>query len=133
MNRYILLLIFLVIVLTGCKLQTFEERLHEEARQYTLKNCPKRIDNDTTLDSCVFSIPMRTYYYNYTVSGELDADSLYTRQLHDTFHQDLLASIKNSIQLKGCKDAGIIFCYRYYSKRSGKLVMTQKFTRKDYQ
>jgi len=81
----------------------------------------------------VFSIPKRTYYYNYTVNGYLDTDSLYTKELHDMFHEDLLSNIKNSIQLKGCKDAGVTFCYRYYSDRSGKLLMVQKFTRKDYQ
>jgi len=133
MNRYILILSLLAIAFSGCKRQTFEERIREEAEKYTLKNCPKQIDDYTTLDSCVFSIPRRTYYYNYTIRGLLDADSLYTRELHETFHDDLLTSIKNSIQLKGCKDAGVTFCYRYYSERSGKLMMIQKFTKKDYQ
>lgn len=84
------------------------------------------------MDSCTFSIPKRTYYYNYTVKGELDVDSLYTQSLYDRFRDQLLSDIKNSIQLKGCKDEGIILCYRYYSHRSGKLLMKQTFTKKDY-
>lgn len=100
--------------------------------KFTLKNCPKEIDKCTVMDSCTFSIPKRTYYYNYTVKDVLDVDSLYTQELHDAFHEQLLSDIKNSIQLKGCKDAGITFCYRYYSKRSGKLLMQQRFSSKEY-
>ena len=132
MNRFYLVFILLLLTLSGCKRQTIEERIHEEAEKFTLKNCPKEIDRFTVLDSCVFSIPKRTYYYNYTVKGDLDDESLYTKKLHDTFHEQLQSDIKNSIQLKECKDAGITFCYRYYSERSGKIMMTQKFTKKDY-
>lgn len=132
MNKYILSFCLLLFILTGCKRQTFEERIHEEAERFTLKNCPKEVDKYTLLDSCIFSIPKRTYYYNYTIRGDLDVDSLYTRELYDAFHEQLLTDIKNSIQLKACKDAGITFCYRYYSDRSGKLMMIQKFTKKDY-
>lgn len=132
MKRIVLVLSVLLVVCAGCKRQTFEERIREEAEKYTRKNCPKLIDDYTTLDSCVFSIPKRTYYYNYTVRGDLDVDSLYTTKLHDEFHADLLSSIKNSIPLKNCKDEGVTFCYRYYSNRSGKLLMIQKFTKKDY-
>jgi hypothetical protein len=132
MYRTLFVIIALFLTLTGCKRQTIEERIHEEAEKFTLKNCPKKIDNYTVLDSCIFSIPKRTYFYNYTVQGDLDVESLYTKELHDTFHEQLLSDIKNSIQLKECKDAGISFCYRYYSKRTGKVLMLQKFTKKDY-
>ena len=132
MNRYIILLIFILIALTGCKKQTLEERIYQEARQFTLKNCPKTIDQFTTLDSCTFSIVKRSYYYNYTVTANLDIDSLYTQELYDKFREQLLSDIKNSIQLKTLKDAGISFCYRYHSARSGKILMLQKFTPKDY-
>lgn len=132
MNRFLLIFSILVFILTGCKKQSLEERIYQEARQFTLKNCPKDIDKCTTLDSCTFSISNRTYYYNYTVRGDLDVDSLYTQGLYDLFHEQLLTEIKNSIQLKSCKDADISFCYRYYSARSGKVRMLQKFTPKDY-
>lgn len=133
MNRYLLILLLLGIALTGCKRQSIEERISQEAKQFTLKNCPKSVDKFTVMDSCTFSIPKRTYYYNYTVRGDLDVDSLYTKELYDAFHEQLLSDIKNSIQLKSCKDAGITFCYRYYSGRSGKLMMLQKFTKKEYE
>ena len=132
MNRYTILFIIVLIALTGCKKQTLEERIYQEARQFTLKNCPKTIDQCTTLDSCTFSIAKRSYYYNYTVTDNLDIDSLYTQELYDMFREQLLSDIKNSIQLKTLKDAGISFCYRYYSARSGKVLMQQKFTPKDY-
>ena len=132
MNRLLLILSLLLFILVGCKKQSLEERIYQEACQFTLKNCPKDIDKCTTLDSCTFSIPKRTYYYNYTVRDELDIDSLYTPGLYNLFREQLLTDIKNSIQLKSCKDAGISFCYRYYSTRSGKVLMLQKFTPKDY-
>ena len=132
MNRLPLILLALLFILAGCKRQSLEERIYKEATLFTLKNCPKDIDKFTTLDSCTFSIPKRTYYYNYTVKGNLDVDSLYTQELYDIFREQLLSDIKNSIQLKSCKDAGISFCYRYYSARSGKIQMLQKFTSKDY-
>ena len=132
MNRYIIILSILLLGLTACKRQTMEERIQAEAQLFTQKNCPKQVDKFTVLDSCVFSIPKRTYYYNYTVKGDLDVDSLYTKDLHDAFREDLLSGIKGSIALKVCKDAGVTFCYRYYSDHSGKLLMLQKFTKKDY-
>ena len=132
MNRFLLILQLFIIIISGCKKQTLEERLYQEAQQFTHKNCPKEIDKFTVMDSCTFSIPKRTYYYNYSVKGELDVDSLYTQSLYDRFRDQLLSDIKNSIQLKGCKDEGIILCYRYYSHRSGKLLMKQTFTKKDY-
>ena len=132
MNRLFPFLLLLLFILPGCKKQSFEERISEEASMFTLKNCPKTIDKYTTLDSCTFSIPKRTYYYNYTVKDNLDVDSLYTQELYDMFREHLLSEIKNSIQLKSCKDAGITFCYRYYSARSGKIRMLQKFTAKEY-
>ena len=132
MNRFLLIITVVLFAFTGCKKQTLEERIYNDAVKFTQKNCPKPVDKYTVLDSCVFSIPQRTYYYNYTVSGDLDVDSLYTKDLHDTFREMLLSDIKSSIPLKGCKDAGITFCYKYYSKRSGKVLMTQKFTKKDY-
>ena len=132
MNKYLLIFSLLLLALTGCKRQTLEERIHEEAEKFTLKNCPKEVDKYTVMDSCVFSIPQRVYYYYYTVSGDLDVESLYTKELYDAFREDLLSSIKGSIPLKGCKDAGVSFCYQYHSKRSGKLLMEQKFTKKDY-
>ena len=130
--KRILLIVPLFLVLSGCKHKRLDERFYQEAQNFTRKNCPKEVDNCTTLDSCTFSIPKRTYYYNYTVKGDLDVDSLYTQELYNLFREQLLADIKNSIQLKGCKDAGVTLCYRYYSDRSGKVRMQQKFTKKDY-
>ena len=132
MYRFLSILTLFILVFAGCKKQTLEEQFYEDARQFTLKNCPKKIDNYTTLDSCTFSIPQRTYFYNYTVRDDLDVDSLYTQELHDLFREQLLSDIKNSINLKGCKDAGVTFCYKYHSNRSGKVLMLQKFTKKDY-
>ncbi len=132
MNRYLILISILLLGLTACKRQTLEERIQAEAALFTQKNCPKQVDKFTVMDSCVFSIPERTYYYNYTVKGDLDVDSIYTQDLYEAFRQDLLSGIKGSITLKACKDAGVSFCYRYYSDRSGKLLMMQKFTKKDY-
>ena len=132
MYRFLSILTLFILVFAGCKKQTLEEQFYEDARQFTLKNCPKKIDNYTTLDSCTFSIPKRTYFYNYTVRDDLDVDSLYTQELHDLFREQLLSDIKNSINLKGCKDAGVTFCYKYHSNRSGKVLMLQKFTQKDY-
>lgn len=126
------LLTLLLLSFSACKKQTMEERIYQEAQQFTKKNCPKAIDKFTMLDSCTFSITERTYYYNYTVRGALDVDSLYTQKLYDLFRDQLLSEIKNSIQLKNCKDAGISFCYRYYSDRTGKIQMIQRFTSKDY-
>jgi hypothetical protein len=131
-NRLLFSILLLLLAFTACKKQTIEERIFQEATQFTRKNCPKSIDQFTTLDSCTFSISKRTYYYNYTVRGDLDHDSLYTQELYELFRAQLLSDIKNSINLKTCKDAGMTFCYRYYSERSGKIRMLQKFTSKDY-
>lgn len=132
-TRLFIILSVSLIALVGCKKKSIEERFLEEAREYTRKNCPANTAPYTVMDSITFSIPERTFYYNYTVNGALDADSLYTQTLYDLFREQLLTNIRNSIQLKGYKDAGVTLCYRYYSQLSGKLLMTQQFTKEDYE
>lgn len=127
-----LLAALLVALAASCGKETRDERFLREAREFTQKQCPKRVDPGTVMDSLTFDPEARSLTYDYTVSGALDADSLYTDELLSVFHEKVLREIKTSIPMKPYKDAGLSFVYRYTSDRSGARLLRLEFTPADY-
>ena len=62
----------------ACKRETKDEKFQRDFKQFTQKECPKFVDQCTRLDSACYDIESRTLFYNYSVQGELDNDSIYT-------------------------------------------------------
>lgn len=116
----------------ACKRETKDEKFQRDFKQFTQKECPKFVDQCTRLDSACYDIESRTLFYNYSVQGELDNDSIYTEELSEAFHNDILKGLKGSLQLKVYKDEGITFCYSYRSMTTGKLLLELNFTKEDY-
>lgn len=122
------LLSSLVFILAACG-SNFDERLEHEARQYTEKHCPQRLDDITTLDSVVYEIGVRTYTRYLTVPGEAAAT---VRQNGEAVKAALLTELKNDAAWKTCKDEGINFKYIYRTSGSSEVIYTTTLTRSDY-
>lgn len=73
------------------------------------------------------------FNYWYTVSGRMDADSIYadSRGVQD-YHEQLLQSVRSDIGLRQCKERHFTFTYIYRSASTGKILMEQVITPEDY-
>lgn len=133
MNRKLLFLIIAsLFVCNACKRETKDEKFQRDFEQFTQKECPKFIDPCTRLDSACYDSESRTLNYYYSVQDLLDDEELYTEDLIESFHDNMLKELKGSIPLKGYKDEGITFCYIYRSMTTGKQLLELSFTKEDY-
>lgn len=110
--------------------ESLEDRCAREARQYTEKKCPARIDAHTTVDSFTFDRASHTIHYHYTLSGAADnqeaVESINPRE-------KLLEAVRNSTADQDYKDAGYRFTYTYRSQSDPtKVLFEATFTQKDY-
>ena len=119
-------------MLGGCKRETKDEKFRHDFEQFTQKECPKFVDPCTRLDSACYDIQTRTISYHYTVQDKLDNESIYTSELTDAFHDDILKGLKHSIQMKPYKDEGITFHYDYRSLTTGKMLLELTFSPENY-
>lgn len=117
---------------TSCHHESFDERCAREAREYTEKQCPRRMDAYTMMDSLTYDMTSHTLNYYYTTEGMLDSDSVMTSEFHDALERLLHEHILNSVDLKIYKEKGINFGYHYYSKSTGKERYQVLFTPEDY-
>lgn len=139
--------------ISSCKHENFDERCSREAKEYTLKQCPQRIDKGITLDSMAYhkvgegdNASDRTFTYYYTFSDIQDSmlnkllkeypDTV--RKRFDEFKAAMLQGLTNSVQLKPYKDKGFNFEYIYFSASRNKTpqkdspILQFKFTKADY-
>ena len=127
-----LTLLFLFVLVCGCQQKTAIEQFAQEAREFTLNQCPKQVDACTRMDSTTFCASTLTYCFNYTVSEMLDNDSVFQGETRQKLHDALLADIRTSIALMGYKEAGITLSYRYFSAQHGTQLGEFTFRKEDY-
>ena len=127
--KKILLFVAATIVLLSCQ-ETLEEKASREARLYTEKNCPARIDEFLLIDSLTFEAGTHTLHYYYTLTGVADTMGV----LCDSIAREpLLKQLKNTTAMGAYKEKGYNFTYTYYSqKHPEKLVYETTFTEADY-
>lgn len=125
-----LLLLVLSLTLFSCQ-ESFDKRCQREAIEYTAKFCPQNVAPGITMDSMTYDIPARTMTYYYSIAKELDNQEVINKNAEE-FKGAMLNSIKNSLELKRCKDEGIIFKYIYRSSTTRKELLNITFTEKDY-
>ena len=119
--------------LYSCSFESFDKKCEREAREFTAKQCPRRLDPGTIMDSLTFNVGTRSLQYCYTVDGELDNDLVMQPELLDDFREELLKNVINSVDLKQYKEKEITFEYIYFSKATGKKRLHLTFTPKDYE
>ncbi|MBP1531560.1 MAG: hypothetical protein ILA39_05480 [Bacteroidaceae bacterium] len=115
MRKIFLLMATATLLLTGCKKQTFDERVQTEVENFNLKEAPKQLDPYTSFDSMRYDADIHTVHYYYTVSGDADGDLFPAEELK----QQLVSNVRNSLQLKAHKEHGLSFHYVYQSQSSG--------------
>ena len=103
----------LAVGLAACQ-ESLEERAAREARNYTSKSCPLRVDEYTVMDSMTFvSADRPTLCYYYTLSGQ--ADRQYTEAERQHAQALLQKNLNNNTHLKAYREAGYTFRYIYRS------------------
>lgn len=116
-------------LLTACQ-ETRKEQFAHAARTLT-EQCPVSIDPYTRLDSLVYQEADSSFHYYYSMSGA--GDNEFAGMIaYPSFAEKIKKSVKNSIEMKPYKDAGITFLYHYYSLSSGIHLGNIKITPEDY-
>ncbi len=122
-----------LLCLCSCQRQkTFEQKTAEEIEEFNQREVPKRMDKVTVMDSIAFDSAERTLAYCYTLEGIADNDSTLNADLQEAQRVALLDNVKGSIQLRSYKEQGFCFEYRYYSRKTGRVLMSFLFTPADY-
>ena len=130
----------LALILASCQ-ESLEDRCEREAKEYTAKQCPIRIDKTTRMDSLTFERETHTIHYYYTLMG--NADSEVVLKNIDAVGAVVLKNIdavgalknelKNTTTMKVYKDNKYRFAYTYHSEKDPqKVLMEITFTDKDY-
>ena len=128
MKKYWIIPVF-ALLLAACQ-ESLEDRCAREAEEYTRKNCPAKMDNNTTLDSMTFDRSSHTLHYYYTLTGFADQDSIV--QKIDAVNV-LKNEVRNSTGLKLYKDHQYRFAYTFRSEKDPeKILIDVVFTDKDY-
>lgn len=125
-------LLALSMLFVACLQESADERIRRQAREFTRTSCPKPMDAYTTLDSLVYDIEHRTMLYHYSLSGRMDADSIYTSEMLNVFHEDLMDNICRNTGLIELRQHGVTFRYIYVSSTTGREYMSFIFRPEDY-
>lgn len=121
-----------VLMLVCCRRESYDEKIAREMSEYSSRQCPRRIDPYTILDSIVYVDDCKELRHYYTVQDTLDNDEVYSDELCNEFRDKLLANIRNSVGMKTYKAHGVVFVYQYRSGKSQKVYLYLKFSSKDY-
>lgn len=108
-------------------LRTFNYREVRRLREINAKQCPIRQDSCTVLDSMWYDSIARVYYYDYSLNGMLDNDSLYDANVRQAFKRSLIKNIKENDDIKVERDKEKLdFSFRYFSSTTKKLLIEQR-------
>jgi hypothetical protein len=119
----------LAVFLAACQ-ESLEDRCEREAKAYTAKNCPAKLEANVIIDSLIFERASHTLHYYYRLTGIADKEGLL-----DTIEATkiLKDGLKNTTAMKIYKDNGYNFAYTYHSEKNPKQVLFEVlFTEKDY-
>ena len=128
MKREILFATALIVLLSACKKQSFEEQIMQDVKHFNEKEAPKQLDPVTTYDSIGYDTESHTLSYYYTIEGNFDQSAFPT----DDVKQLLLDNLRSSIQYKQHKEHGLSFHYVYIYKETGEALIDCTFSKEDY-
>jgi hypothetical protein len=115
--------------LTACQ-ESLEDRCAREAKEFTRKNCPSKIEKNINIDSLTFERETHTLHYYYTLTGNADREGV----MEEINGLDILKeNLKNSTAMKVYKENHYNFTYTYHSEKDPKKVLLEvTLTDKDY-
>lgn len=114
---------------TACG-SSFEERLTEEAKEYTANHCPEKVEDGMYLDSIGYDGKTNVYTSYYSVDA--NAESLLNGNI-PLLHELLLRQLKDNVEYKTVKEHLVTFAYLYRSKVSGRTIYTTRIEAKEYE
>ena len=119
----------LTLFLTACQ-ESLEDRCAREAKEFTRKNCPSKIEKNINIDSLTFERETHTLHYYYTLTGNADREGV----MEEINGLDILKeNLKNSTAMKVYKENHYNFTYTYHSEKDPKKVLLEvTLTDKDY-
>lgn len=122
MYRLLLLFFVLLSVCVGCHVESFEDRCAREASFFTARQCPRRVDAYTVMDSIAYVDSLYEVDYFYTLEGVLDDVAFLEDSVRGVLYDLLLSNVVNSVELKPHKERGMGFRYVYRSRSSGEVL-----------
>ncbi len=114
---------------TACG-SSFEERLTEEAKEYTANHCPEKVEDGMTLDSISYDGKTNVYTSYYSV--DKSAEDVLNSNI-PLLHQLLLGQLKDNVEYKTVKEHRVCFAYLYRSKTTGRAIYTTRIEAKEYE
>ena len=120
----------LALFLTACQ-ESLEDRCARDAKTYTAKNCPAKMEENIILDSLTFERATHTLHYYYRMTGLADKENALDTAAAAQILRD---GLKNTTAMKVYKDNGYNFTYTYRSEKDPKkTILEVALTKKDYQ
>ncbi len=115
--------------LMACQ-ESLEDRCAREAKEFTRKNCPSRIEKNINIDSLTFERETHTLHYYYTLTGYADREGM----MEEINGLNILKeNLKNSTAMKVYKENHYNFTYTYRSEKNPKKILLEvTLTDKDY-
>jgi hypothetical protein len=127
--KKIIVFVCLAVFLAACQ-ESLEDRCEREAKAYTAKNCPAKMEENVIIDSLTFERATHTLHYYYRLTGTADKEGLLDSISAAKILKD---GLKNSTSMKTYKDNGYNFAYTYRSEKNPKQVLFEVvLTEKDY-
>lgn len=124
--------LILILSILSCGRKSFDEQMEEQARDFTLKQCPREVDQFTTIDSLAYDRKTKTLKYYYTLKGELDDSTKLSPSACEDFEETMLSKLRNDLGLKKEKENGVAFEYNYYSQKTRTPLLCLHFDAEDY-
>lgn len=122
----------LLCLLSACQ-ESKMDRFERETKDFTERNCPKQCDAITILDSLVFhNDGTMDYRYYYSVDLTSKEESLFMQKLED-LRYECLEGIRNSVELKNVKAAGLNIVLSYFEKKTKKKLVEIRYKKEDYE
>ena len=127
--KKIILFAGLVLLFSACQ-ESLEDKCAREAKAYTAKNCPAKMEENIIMDSLTFERETHTLHYYYRMTGVADKE----RALDTALAKKLLTeTLKNTTAMKVYKDNSYNFTYTYRSEKDpSKVLFDLTLTEKDY-
>lgn len=134
MKKFLLLSFLASLLLASCY-RSLDEQILLETQKYTRKECPKRQDEFTVLDSLTYTYndSVRIHACHYTLYDYLDNDSVYTPEVVNGFRESVLEDIRTNLNYRRLRQHGVTFAYHYRSAtQKGKEYFSLVFAPEDY-
>ena len=119
-----------LLFLTSCQ-ESLEKRAERMLQDYSEKNCPMRLSEFVTMDSCRFEKSTHTLHYFYQLTGTLDNDSTLNT---GTMRELLVTGLRNETSTRVYKEAGYNFMYTYFSQKHPENILFETIiTKEEYE